>query len=101
MGLVLKGKWMMVLLWLACQNAEENALTELFSLAEQGASRSAFSEWKSAQPSPQSADLLLLRAAVQRPHQGMIFCGLTTTKTAQEKCRQVIGRPHLSATPAQ
>ena len=92
---------MIFLLWLACQNSEEKALEELFSLAEQNASKDAYSQWKSTQSSPQSADLLLLRAAVQRPHNGMTFCGLTTTKTAQEKCRQVIGRPHLSAKPSQ
>lgn len=47
----------------------------------------------------ESRDLLLLRLAVAEPTRASSLCGLVTTEGASEKCRQVVGRPHLSTTP--
>lgn len=43
----------------------------------------------------QSRDLLLLRLAITAPAQGPFLCTRVSTDGAREKCRQVIGRPHL------
>lgn len=45
-----------------------------------------------------SHDLLLLRLAITRPDQGARLCARTRTAQAQEKCQQVVGRPHLQTT---
>ncbi len=41
-------------------------------------------------------DLLLLRLAVQHPSQSAHLCNRVQTQNAIEKCKQVIGRPHLT-----
>lgn len=46
-----------------------------------------------------SRDLLLLRLAVAEPTKASHLCRQVQTAPALEKCRQVIGRPHLSTTP--
>lgn len=51
-------------------------------------------------PDDSSRDLLLLRLAVAEPTRASGLCGRTRSEPAREKCRQVLGRPHLS-TPAQ
>lgn len=47
----------------------------------------------------ESRDLLLLRLAVAEPTRASHLCERVQTAPAQEKCRQVLGRPHLSTTP--
>lgn len=47
------------------------------------------------EPDPQKKDIMLLKLAVQNPKYGPELCQRTTTETAKEKCRQVVGRPHL------
>lgn len=49
--------------------------------------------------SVQSRDLLLLRLAVADPPRASRLCGQVKTAGAQQKCRQVVGRPHLSTSP--
>ena len=41
-------------------------------------------------------DLLLLRLAVQEPRHSTILCKKVKSQNAKEKCKQVIGRPHLT-----
>ena len=48
---------------------------------------------------PESRDLLLLRLATRHPDRASLLCRQVTTPAAQEKCTQVLGRPHLSTRP--
>ncbi len=41
-------------------------------------------------------DLILLKFAVQRPEMSQQLCRKVQSSGAIEKCKQVIGRPHLS-----
>ena len=41
-------------------------------------------------------DLLLLRLAVRNPSQSSKLCKRVQSQNAIEKCKQVIGRPHLT-----
>lgn len=50
-------------------------------------------------PEPESRDVLLLRLAVAEPARAGAFCADAASEAAREKCRQVLGRPHLSTTP--
>ncbi len=47
---------------------------------------------------PQSRDLLRYRLAVSDPVQHSRQCEAVQAAALQEKCRQVVGRPHLSST---
>lgn len=49
----------------------------------------------------ETQDLLLLTLAIRNPHQAKIFCSKTTSLAATEKCKQVIGRPHLQLSDPQ
>ena len=46
-------------------------------------------------------DLLLLTLAIRNPSSAGQFCKQVRSKVAQEKCQQVIGRPHLQLHEAQ
>ncbi len=50
-------------------------------------------------PEADSRDLLLLRLAVAEPTRASRLCERVVGAGAVEKCRQVLGRPHLSTTP--
>ena len=43
----------------------------------------------------QRKDIILLKLAVKKPKFGPELCQRTQTENAKEKCRQVVGRPHL------
>lgn len=43
----------------------------------------------------ETQDLLLLTLAIRNPSEANRFCKKIQTANAKEKCRQVIGRPHL------
>ena len=45
---------------------------------------------------PMERDLLLLRLAVQQPRYSITLCQKVQSTNAKEKCKQVIGRPHLT-----
>lgn len=45
---------------------------------------------------PASRDLVLLRLAISAPRHAGALCARVTTSGAQEKCTQVLGRPHLA-----
>jgi hypothetical protein len=42
-----------------------------------------------------SRDLVLLRLAIAAPRHAAALCGRVRTAGAEEKCQQVLGRPHL------
>lgn len=44
---------------------------------------------------PSSQDLLRLRLAVHDPARNQWLCEDVATRSAQDRCRQVVGRPHL------
>jgi len=46
-------------------------------------------------PAPESRDLLRIRIAVQDPARGAPLCKDAETAPAQQRCTQVLGRPHL------
>lgn len=46
-------------------------------------------------------DLLLLTLAIRNPSSAGRFCKQVHTDTAKDKCRQVIGRPHLQLSEPQ
>ncbi len=46
-------------------------------------------------------DLLLLSLAVRSPHQAPHLCKRVNGSTAVEKCKQVVGRPHLQLSEPQ
>lgn len=50
-------------------------------------------------PEAESRDLLLLRLAIAEPRKASKLCERVTTPGAGERCRQVLGRPHLQTTP--
>lgn len=50
-------------------------------------------------PEVESRDLLLLRLAIAEPRKAKKLCERVTTPGAEERCRQVLGRPHLQTTP--
>ena len=47
--------------------------------------------------SSEEKDILLLSLAVENPRHAQKLCQRTAGEVAREKCRQVIGRPHLGA----
>jgi hypothetical protein len=49
-------------------------------------------------PDPASRDLLLLRLAIADPPRAGRLCKRVETDGAETRCRQVLGRPHLSTT---
>lgn len=48
---------------------------------------------------PLQQDLLRLRVATAEPSRAGALCAEVSTPFAQEKCQQVLGRPHLQGTP--
>lgn len=50
---------------------------------------------------PTEQDLLLLSLAVRSPHQAPHLCKRVNSQTAVEKCKQVVGRPHLQLSEPQ
>ena len=46
---------------------------------------------------PQERDILLLSISVDKPAYAAELCKRVVTQNAQEKCRQVLARPHLSS----
>lgn len=44
---------------------------------------------------PLTADLLLIRLAIDSPHRATELCARTRTEVGKQRCQQIIGRPHL------
>lgn len=47
----------------------------------------------------ESRDLIRLRLSIAHPTRASAWCRTVETAGAQEKCRQVLGRPHLGTAP--
>lgn len=47
----------------------------------------------------ESRDLIRLRLSIAHPTRASAWCRTVETTGAQEKCRQVLGRPHLGTAP--
>jgi hypothetical protein len=47
----------------------------------------------------ESRDLIRLRLSIAHPTRASAWCRTVETSGAQEKCRQVLGRPHLGTAP--
>jgi hypothetical protein len=78
--------------------ARENCLFEAASAAwKRGVP--AFRKSVKAIPSPESRDLVRLRIAIDDPAGAAQLCAEVETEPAREKCRQVLGRPHLRTRP--
>jgi len=57
--------------------------------------RGALSDYIQRIEDPSSQDLLRLRLAVRDPSKNQWLCDDVSTRSAQDRCRQVVGRPHL------
>ncbi len=83
--------WLSTLLWIACSNQPRWTDETLEQLATQPTVLKA----TLASEPVESQDLLLLTLAIRNPSSAGQFCKQVHTESAKEKCRQVIGRPHL------
>ena len=57
--------------------------------------RGALADYMQRIEDPSSQDLLRLRLAVRNPAENQWLCDEVSTRSAQDRCRQVVGRPHL------
>ena len=85
------------LLWIACQHSQQWDDATLQHLAKDP---NLLKDTLSQEPL-ESQDLLLLTLAIRNPTNAGQFCKQVRTKSAKEKCQQVIGRPHLQLREAQ
>ncbi len=97
----------------ACGDPEPQALEDCASLSDAGAreecrytfvaplvgDKKALDAALEQIPEAESRDLLLLRLAIAEPRKAARLCEKVTTPGADERCRQVLGRPHLQSTP--
>ena len=60
-----------------------------------GSQRAEIKHYISQMTEPSSQDLLRLRLAVHDPARNQWLCEDVATRLAQDRCRQVVGRPHL------
>ncbi len=78
----------------ARENCQFERVSALFDAGDAG-----WKEQLAAIPSAASRDLVRLRLAVVQPQQGPAICAEVETESAKERCRQVVGRPHLASPP--
>jgi hypothetical protein len=78
--------------------ARENCQLERVS-AQFEAGDARWKETLRAIDSAASRDLVRLRLAVLSPQQGPALCAEVETEPAQERCKRVVGRPHLASPP--
>ena len=99
-----------LLLWLAgcggsadCERVRDEVAREDCRFAKASALYAAdpraFRSALEAIPTPESRDLVRLRLAIRDPAGAQVLCREVETPPAQEKCRQVLGRPHLTTAP--
>lgn len=79
------------------QQERENCRLEMLIPIFEGGNAEAFAKGLAQLKDPNARDLVRLRLAVQQPDRAGHLCGQVETQGAREKCRQVLGRPHLSA----
>lgn len=83
----------MILFFIACIANEPPTPESLIDLLE---SPKEFNLELAKVKDPAHRDLLLLQVIVRQPKHSQYLCHKLQTKNAKEKCRQIIGRPHLS-----
>ena len=89
--------WLIAQLWIACTDRPKWTDETLDQLATQPAVLKA----RLATEPVDTQDLLLLTLAIRNPSSAGQFCKQVHTESAKEKCRQVIGRPHLQLSSPQ
>ena len=85
------------IVFLACNEPHVYDEEELLRLSKEDSYRQQFLE----QLPQENRDILLLKLAVQNPSLAPKFCSEVLGRGAKEKCKQVIGRPHLQLTKPQ
>ncbi len=95
-GLLLFASYMGTILQLGCSSERwtEGEFADLLNSPEQ-------LERTLQTMSPTEQDLLLLSLAVRSPYQAPHLCKKVKAQAAVEKCKQVIGRPHLQLSEPQ
>ena len=85
----------MLWLWFACTETSSTSLEEYDTLLKN------WSEFeKNIDEVPvEQRDIILLQLAVKHPTRANKLCHKVESSIAQEKCQQVIGRPHLQQSP--
>ena len=83
----------MILFFIACMSNEPPTLEALTPLLKKPQK---FNSELAKIQDPGHRDLLLLQLAIREPKYSQKLCHKIQTKNAKEKCRQIIGRPHLS-----
>lgn len=110
MGLLPLARRLSVLFWLggcsagsgdceAIRAATERETCRFEAVKAAGSDQAAVDLALSAIPEGDARDLVRLRMAIDRPAEGERWCSGVTTALAQEKCQQVLGRPHLRSGP--
>ena len=82
---------------LSAATDRENCRLELLEPVFAGGDEAAFDKAVAALEDPSSRDLVRLRIAIRDPARAHKLCLQVETDGAKEKCRQVLGRPHLRA----
>jgi len=97
----------MILLLLACFSSGGNSDCDSISDAVQreeclfqqatllGDDKASIKHYIAQITDPSSQDLLRIRLAVRNPGRLQWLCEDVSTRSAQDRCRQVVGRPHL------
>ena len=83
----------MILFFIACTANEPPTPETLIPLLQDP--NAFYSELTKVQD-PDYQDLLVLQVAIREPKYAENLCKKVKTKNAKERCRQIIGRPHLS-----
>ena len=83
----------MILFFIACTSGEAPTPDTLIPLLRDP---DAFHSELTKVQDPEYQDLLMLQVAIREPKYAEYLCKKVKTKNAKEKCRQIIGRPHLS-----
>jgi len=107
---VVRSSGPLVLLLAACGGGDEGRCERLRDPAEQQdchleelatlfgeGDEAAFVEGLAALEDPLTRDLVRIRLAVDRPERSGWLCARVETEGARDKCRAVLGRPHLRA----
>ena len=82
----------MILLFLAACTQEGPTPDSLLPLLDDPV---AMEKMLQTESDPIQKDILLLQLAVRSPKHAQQLCKKIQTDNAKEKCRQIIGRPHL------
>jgi hypothetical protein len=80
--------------WLLASKQEEchyQEVKDAYALGDETAFEAALARV----PDPNARDLIRVRLAVSNPAQAASLCSKVSTTVAYQKCKQILGRPHL------